>query len=95
MFAWSGWGIVRPWSTGFTVWSYRTDDTLNEVTAEGYFDAIRMLGCVDQEDWIIGFAAFERPIELVVMDTQPQIVVGSLHEWFDSRCGPAPPQMPH
>ena len=50
MFTWAGWGIVRPWATGFTVWSYRTHDTANEVIAEGYFDQLQLLGAVHRDD---------------------------------------------
>ena len=94
MFAWQGWGVVRPWASGFTVWSYRTDDAVNEVMAEGYFDPLQVLGGIQTDDWVVGFAALERPIELIILEIRPRLVVGQLHEWVDKACRTMP-LMPH
>lgn len=91
-FRWQGWGVIRPWHsppmTRFTVWSYRTDDTLNQIMAEGYFDPLLVLEDVEREDWIIGHAAFEIPIELVIRDKTPHLAVMPLGDWFDRACRP-------
>jgi hypothetical protein len=93
-FRWQGWGIVRPWhappATRFTVWSYRTADTLNQVMAAGYFDPLALLDDVRREDWIIGFGAFDIPLELVIRDMAQHIVVAPLHDWFERTCAPCP-----
>ena len=93
-FLWQGWGVVRPWreppALRFTVWSYRTDDTLNQIMAEGYFDPLSALDDVRPEDWIIGHAAFEMPIELVIGDIAPHVRLAPLHDWFERFCNPCP-----
>lgn len=90
MFAWAGWGVMRPWASGFTVWRYRTGDTLNEVMADGYFDPLQRLAGIEAEDWIIGFSALDRPLELVILQRAPRLVVEPLHDWFQKTCGPEP-----
>ena len=89
-FAWTGWGVLRPWSTGFTIWKYRSDDPICEIVIEGYFDSVKALTAVQPEDWIIGFAGFEVPIELVICRLDPHVAVEDLHSWFERECGSHP-----
>lgn len=74
----------------FTVWSYRTADTLNAIMAEGYFDPLLLLDDVSRGDWIIGHGAFDMPLELVIVRRAPRLAVEPLHDWFDRTCAPRP-----
>lgn len=89
-FCWDGWGVLRPWASGFTVWHYRTADTLEQVLAVGYFDPLIELDAVQAEDWIAGHAAGETPIELVVRTIGRPVAVEPLHRWFERIAGCQP-----